>query len=462
MLIQIGTKTSLAQNLAEKVFNNEIVDFNNSLLPELNPSDFVIVNLDTLTEEQAKILKEASYKNITLILENVTTDKLAMSNLSGSDAELVIVENYENAYNQTFTAYEDKKFGSDLENKIGFLTEYIKKRLNKNPIEKKQIQENSFTFKMPKSTKSASSRYSTSDFYVPDLYMPEPYMPESPDLPEEKPFHRHLDLQHRVWSAENSTQNNTYGPGIEIEVGMSNDPSYKLLKITSSNSFVSVPINMENNDEHRKGYFNYGAEYILIPGVINYESYTSIMLKTFDFTTIEGYKGWLLKDSQPNSPNNENEVVITTGWTFGLEGGVSKNEGASAKGSATYSTSKQISQKIKDFRCKRSTTSLVCHWHYEYSQFVDDWWELIEDNYVRWNAIKSLAAIATSTLDIKNEVVYLVPVDFEFTSVYFTIVMCHYVCELRVHGYGNSNVAAYKSVDSDYWTLTIPLGTFKK
>ena len=220
----------------------------------------------------------------------------------------------------------------------------------------------------------------------------------------------------------------------------------KVLKFTSVNSFVSVRKLGRDEDWSRGDGTSLGA-LKLYPGDRG----------THDPSQVSLPNGWRIIKIAPESPNSENTYTRTTGWSIGATGGgeTGKDPKVAVNLSLSYQASNQYSESFPDFTAINQSSSAYCLWEYRFTKLYRDWESLFHGILSR---PEKFPALSTSTMYMKNEVVYELPADDNRLQPFMA-----FICQFRVNlrsqfpGFG-----CYYYGDSQDWLgFSINLGVVK-
>ena len=151
----------------------------------------------------------------------------------------------------------------------------------------------------------------------------------------------------------------------------------------------------KNGDGWAKGFFNRSSNIYLYPGNSRDPNHSVLPA------------GWSRPNVEPHTPNSSTTYTSTTGWSFGVSGGGSK-DGPNANVTASYSQSNQESTTIKDFSVRNNSDGSMSGWNFYYTAVDGTKWQ---DHFTWNNAPKGIADLAKSTLHVNAEAVYEGPAD---------------------------------------------------
>lgn len=173
----------------------------------------------------------------------------------------------------------------------------------------------------------------------------------------------------------------------------------KYVKITSVGTAVGATTNPDS--DYNKSWFTRRARVIAYPGY-HY---------TFDTNSVRLPSGWRRIAIAPETPNSVTTYTKTTGWSIGASAGatVSTDPNVTVGLEASYSESERTTENIMDFRVKNYSSAAACNWVYEYSKVVDGWTSMFYQPFFKKARIHGLAALAKSTMFLKNEAIYEAP-----------------------------------------------------
>ena len=164
---------------------------------------------------------------------------------------------------------------------------------------------------------------------------------------------------------------------------------FKLTDAIGMNSQMGV------DDTSARGYFNRSSNIYLYPGNSN-DPQRSVLAA-----------GWSRPNVEPHTPNSSTTYTSTTGWSFGVTGGVDP-DGPKADVTASYSQSNQKTTTIYDFSVRNISDGSMSGWNFYYTAVDGSDWK----KHFTWNnQPKPIANLAKSTLYINAEAVYEGPPD---------------------------------------------------
>ena len=171
-------------------------------------------------------------------------------------------------------------------------------------------------------------------------------------------------------------------------------PRQKWIQVRLTDA-IGMNSKMGANSGWAKGYFNRFSNVYLYPGNSNDPEHSSLPA------------GWSRPNVEPHTPNSSTTYTSTTGWSFGVSGGVDP-QGPNANVTASYSQSNQESTTIKDFSVRNVSDAAMSGWNFYYTAVDGGKWE---DHFTWNNAPKPIANLAKSTLHMNAEAVYEGPPD---------------------------------------------------
>ena len=137
---------------------------------------------------------------------------------------------------------------------------------------------------------------------------------------------------------------------------------------------IGMNSKMGSDDGWAKGFFNRSSNIYLYPGNSMDPNHSALPA------------GWSHPNVEPHTPNSSTTYTSTTGWSFGVSGGGSK-DGPNANVTASYSQSNQESTTIKDFSVRNNSDGSMSGWNFYYTAVDGTKWQ---DHFTRNNAPKGI------------------------------------------------------------------------
>ena len=181
---------------------------------------------------------------------------------------------------------------------------------------------------------------------------------------------------------------------IDISLYATKTPRQKWIKFQLTDA-VGVTVSMTQDDNWAKGWFNHSANIYLFPG------------GGVDPNNSQLPPNWTRPNIQPHTPNSQTTYTDTTGWSFGVEGGV-KPDGPYANVKASYSQSNQTQKTINDFSVRNRSDESMTGWDFYYTAVDGNSWS---DHFTWYGTPLPIADLAKSTLTLNAEGVYRGPPD---------------------------------------------------
>ncbi len=181
---------------------------------------------------------------------------------------------------------------------------------------------------------------------------------------------------------------------IDVTLYATKQPRQKWIKYQLTDA-VGMSAKMTSDDRWAKGWFNHSANIYIYPG------------SGSDPNDSQLPGGWTRPYIAPLTPNSKTNYTSTTGWSFGVKGGID-SKGPSAEVTASYSQRDQVQQTIEDFRVRNRSDASMTGWDFYYTAMDGNSWE---KHFTPHDAPQPIADLAKSTLTLNSEAIYRGPPD---------------------------------------------------
>lgn len=209
---------------------------------------------------------------------------------------------------------------------------------------------------------------------------------------------------------------------IDISMYATKTPRKKWIQFTLTDA-VGMNAKMGSHDDWARGYFNDFAHFYLFPGIGDDPNNSKLPSDE-----------WTRPSIEPKTSNSSTTYTSTTGWSFGVAGGVNP-DGPEANVTATYSQGNQVQRVINDFSVRNVSDGSMTGWNFYYTDVDGDKW----GEHFTWNnGPKEIVDLAKSTLNFNAEALYRGPPDkseklpwnFQFEH-QWAVLRGNYVCKWK-------------------------------